>query len=58
MPNLFSLLRGKRRCSALLTTVPVCVDHVKSLVKELDQFYNSTIDVDAGVLFLSFSYSS
>ena len=31
MPNLFGLLRGKRSCYALFTTVWVCV-HVHSLV--------------------------
>ena len=27
MPNLFSLLRGNRRCRALFTTFLVCLDH-------------------------------
>ena len=32
MSNLFSLLRGKRFCSALFTTVLVCLDHDSLLV--------------------------
>ena len=32
MPNLFSLLWGKRRCRALFTTVLVCLDHDRLLV--------------------------
>ena len=33
MPNLFSLLRGNRRCLALFTTVLVCVDHDRAFVR-------------------------
>uniref|UniRef100_A0A673VM05 Clusterin n=1 Tax=Salmo trutta TaxID=8032 RepID=A0A673VM05_SALTR len=32
MPNLFSLLRGNRRCRALFTTFLVCLDHDSLLV--------------------------
>ena len=32
MPNIFSLLTGKRYCHALFTTVLVCLDHDSSLV--------------------------
>lgn len=32
MPNLFSLLRGKRHYLALFTTVQVCVGHGKSVM--------------------------
>ena len=53
MSNLFSLLRGKRHCRALFTTVLVCVDHDNLNTEDLgalDLLYYSPIDVDRGVL--------
>ena len=57
MPNLFSLLRGKRRCCALFATVLVCLDHDSSLVmstpkelEALDPLHHSLIDVNGGVI--------
>jgi hypothetical protein len=47
MPNLFSLLRGKRCCCALFTTVLVCLDHDRSLVEleALDPLHYSHYNV-------------
>ena len=57
MTNLFSLLRWKRRCSILFTTVWVCVKNVISFsdvdaekLDALDLLHCSPIDVDGGVL--------
>jgi hypothetical protein len=57
MPNLFSLLRGRRRYRAFFTTMLLCVDHVnyRSDVdskdpEALDLLHYSPVDVDGGVL--------
>ena len=46
MQNIFSLLRGKRCCRALFTTVLVCLDHDSLL--ELDPFCYNPVDVNVG----------
>ena len=57
MLNLFSHLRGKRRCRALFTTVLVCWDHDRFLVmwtlgnlKLSKPLHNMSIDVNRGML--------
>jgi hypothetical protein len=57
MPNLFSLLSGKRHCCTLFTVMWVCVHHVNSLVMwtpwNLDLLTRSNtgpINVDGGML--------
>jgi hypothetical protein len=56
MPNLFSLLRGKRVCRALFLTLLVCLDHDRSFdvdaeeLEALDQLYFSPVDVNGGAL--------
>ena len=61
MPNLFSLLRRKRFCRALFTTVLVCVDHDSSLVmwtpsnlKLSTRSTTSPVDVIGGLFGLPF----
>ena len=57
MPNLFSFLRGNRRCRALFTTVLVCFYHSSLLVdvdtkefEALNLLHYSPVDENGGVL--------
>ena len=56
MPNLFSLLRGKRCCRALFTTVLVCLDHDSFIgdvdtkeLETLDPLHCSPVNVNGGL---------
>ena len=55
MPNLFSILMGKRFCRALFTTVLVCLDHDSLLVMDtkeletLDPLHYNPVDVNGGL---------
>jgi ribulose-5-phosphate 4-epimerase/fuculose-1-phosphate aldolase len=59
LPNIFRLLRGKKHCRALFTTVSVCLDHDSFLVmwtprnlelEALDLLHYIPVDGNRGVL--------